>query len=543
MHHRLWLLLWLALWPISTAAHAADTSQTDRSAVEAESIKTAPVVLDGVTLFRVRGVSAFPAEERARAISGRLDAIAGDTSIPVSELHAVEAEGRTNLVGGDRPIMSLFDADAQLERIDRHVLAEIQLNKISDAVKAYRQARAPRTLLIGTGYALAATALLAVVLLGVARVFRRAGAAIERRYKAHIQNLKILSFEIMRAEQLLAGAGTLLRTASAVIVLVLLYFYLEFVLGVYPWTRPISRKLLSMALQPLSVMGRGVVDAVPDLIFLAILIVVVRYLLRMTRLFFESIERGTITMSGFDAAWAEPTYRVVRLLMLAFAVVVAYPYIPGSNSAAFKGVSILLGVMFSLGSSGMVANFVAGYTLIYRRAFKVGDRIQIDQHLGDVRQMRAQVTHLRSLKNEEIILPNSMILNSHVVNYSSLVRERGLILHTTVGIGYETPWRQVEAMLLQAAGRTEGLLKEPAPFVLQKSLDDFCVTYELNVHCNQPQQMMELYTALHRSILDVFNEHGVQIMTPAYVADPVQPKVVPTDQWYSPPAQPPAGGG
>jgi len=290
--------------------------------------------------------------------------------------------------------------------------------------------------------------------------------------------------------------------------------------------------------RPLGVMGTGLAQAVPDLVFLAILIIVVRYLLRMGRLFFYAIERGTVTVPNFDPAWAEPTYRVVRLMVIAFAVVVAYPYIPGSNSAAFKGVSIFLGVMFSLGSSAVVANFVAGYTLIYRRAFKVGDRIRIDDRLGDVLQMRAQVTRLRSLKNEEIILPNSIILNSHVVNYSSLARERGLILHTTVGIGYETPWRQVEAMLLQAAGRTAGLLKEPAAFVLQLGLGDFCVTYELNVYSDRPQLMTELYTALHRNILDVFNEYGVQIMTPAYRADPAQPKLVPREQWYSPPAAP-----
>jgi len=538
MNHRLVITLLLALWPLAPAAFADGTTGMDRPAVETEGIPTAPVTLDGLTLFRVRGVSSFPAEERARAIAGRIRVFALETTVSVDALRVVDANERTNILASDRLIISVFDADAEVERVDRRVLAELYLGKMTDAVKAYRQARTPRALLIGTGYALAATALLAIALVGLWWLFRRAGDTIERRYRARLQNLKIQSFEILRAEQLLAGAGTLLRTARAVIMLVLAYFYLQFVLGLYPWTRPFSRELLAMVLRPLGVMGAGLVKAVPDLVFLAILIVVVRYLLRMGRLFFDAVERGTVRISNFDAAWAEPTYRVVRLLVMAFAVVVAYPYIPGSSSAAFKGVSILLGVMLSLGSSAVVANFVAGYTLIYRRAFKVGDRIRIDDRLGDVLQMRAQVTRLRSLKNEEIVLPNSMILNSHVVNFSSLARERGLILHTTVGIGYETPWRQVEAMLLQAAGRTAGLLKEPAPFVLQQTLGDFCVTYELNVYCDQPQLMTELYTALHRNILDVFNEHGVQIMTPAYVADPAQPKVVPREQWYSPPASP-----
>ncbi|HEX9185583.1 MAG TPA: mechanosensitive ion channel domain-containing protein, partial [Vicinamibacteria bacterium] len=157
-------------------------------------------------------------------------------------------------------------------------------------------------------------------------------------------------------------------------------------------------------------------------------------------------------------------------------------------------------------------------------------------------EVRLQVTHVRSVKNEEIVVPNSSLLNSNVVNYSALARTRGLILHTTVGIGYETPWRQVEAMLREAAERTPGLLREPPPFVLQKSLGDFCVVYEVNAYCDAPAEMAALYTRLHQSILDVFNEYGVQIMTPAYEGDPEQPKVVPKDQWWSAPARPGAAG-
>jgi small-conductance mechanosensitive channel len=222
--------------------------------------------------------------------------------------------------------------------------------------------------------------------------------------------------------------------------------------------------------------------------------------------------------------------------VIAFTAVIAYPYVPGSQSEAFKGVSIFLGVILSLGSSSAISNVIAGYTMIYRRAFKVGDRVKIDELIGDVTEMRLLVTHLRSLKNEEIVVPNSMILNTHVVNYSSLAEKDGLILHTTVGIGYEIPWRQVEAMLLQAAERTPGLLKDPPPFVLQKELGDFAVTYELNVRTAQPQDSLRLYTELHRHILDLFNEYGVQIMTPAYEEDPAELKVVPKEKWFAPPA-------
>jgi len=179
--------------------------------------------------------------------------------------------------------------------------------------------------------------------------------------------------------------------------------------------------------------------------------------------------------------------------------------------------------------------------LTYRRAFKIGDRVKIGDAVGEVLEMRLQATHVRSLKNEELVIPNSQILGSHVLNYSSLAQTRGLILHTEVGIGYETPWRQVEAMLIMAAGRTAGILQEPRPFVLEKTLGDFAVTYELNAYCRNVNGMLQLYAELHRRILDVFNEYGVQIMTPAYERDPHTPKLVEQKDWYAAPAtMPPA---
>jgi small-conductance mechanosensitive channel len=218
-------------------------------------------------------------------------------------------------------------------------------------------------------------------------------------------------------------------------------------------------------------------------------------------------------------------------------VVVAYPYIPGSESPAFKGVSLFLGVVFSIGSSSSISNIIAGYMVIFRRAFKVGDRVKIGSQTGDVIEIRLQVTHLRTIKNEEIIVPNSLIINSEVVNYSSLARKGGLILHTTVTIGYDTPWRQIHAMLLLAAERTAGLLKEPKPFVLQTALNDFYVSYELNAYTDRPLEMVKIYSDLHRNIQDTFNEYGVQIMSPHYLGDPAQAKVVPKEQWYQPPAK------
>ena len=196
--------------------------------------------------------------------------------------------------------------------------------------------------------------------------------------------------------------------------------------------------------------------------------------------------------------------------------------------------------MFSLGSVSVIGNVVAGLGLAFRGAFHVGDRVRIGEHIGEVTQVRLLTTYLRSPKNEQVIIPNSMILNSEVVNYSALAKNQGLILHTNVGIGYETPWRQVEAMLLESARRTPGLKTEPAPFVLQKKLGDFAVDYEINVFTDDTSRILALYSALHRNILDVFNEYGVQIMTPAYEGDPEQAKIVPRDQWFTSPAVSPS---
>jgi small-conductance mechanosensitive channel len=190
--------------------------------------------------------------------------------------------------------------------------------------------------------------------------------------------------------------------------------------------------------------------------------------------------------------------------------------------------------MFSIGSSSFISNIVAGYSLTYRRAFKLGDWIKIENDFGEVIDVKPFVTRIRSLKNEEVIIPNSNLINSQVINYSSLAKKTGLILHTTVGIGYETPWRLVEEMLKTAADRTAGLLKDPPPFVMQKSLGDFAILYEINAYCNDPSVMMKIYTALHQNILDIFNENNVQIMTPAYEGDPAEPKVVSKQNWHTP---------
>jgi small-conductance mechanosensitive channel len=524
------LFVQVAWAPYEAAAVAPITSEID-AAVE---YARAPVTLDGKTLFLVRGLTAYPAERRAETISQRIKAIAADRSIPTASLRVVEAPDRSNILAGDRFVMSVVDADA--EGVTRQLLAERIHLAVAEAIAAYRHDRSPRVLAVNTLYALGATLVAFLLWFALRRAFKQLDALADRRFKARIEGLEQRSRRLLQAQQVRGAVHNLLSSIHILLLLVISYLYLDVVLGLYPWTRPFAQRLLAIFLDPLRSMGSAFLGVLPNLIFIAVLVLVARYVLKVIHLLFAGIDQGTITFSGFDREWAWPTHKIVRVFVIVFALVVAYPYIPGSESEAFKGISIFLGVLFSLGSSSFIANMIAGYTMTYRRAFRIGDRIRIDDISGDVVEMRLMVTRLRTIKNEEIVVPNSLILNSHVLNYSTLAQSRGLILHTTVGIGYETPWRQVEGMLRLAAERTPGLLKEPPPFVLQKALGDFAVTYEINAYCDNPQAMGRLYTALHQNILDVFNEYGVQIMTPAYEGDPAQPKVVPKEQWFAAPA-------
>jgi small-conductance mechanosensitive channel len=536
------MLVATASWPAPLLAQAPAGTDAEPAIV------TAPVVLDGVELFRVRGVSSLSAAERAANIRSRLIAVAADRTIPVESIQVVEGDGLSRIQAGQTLIAGVVETDATMEQVSRTELAAAHAYRIRQNIAAYREARTPAALRGAAVRAAIATLVALLVTAGFAWLWRVLSRRLAERLRARIHTVGIQSFEVMRAESIweaLTGALTAIR---ALILLVIAIIYLGFVLSQFPWTRGVSSSMAAFALAPFEVIGQGLVTHIPSLVFLAVLFVLVRLSLRLIRLFFGAVERGDVVIGGFDREWALPTYKIVRVAVVAFSLVVAYPYIPGSDSAAFQGVSLFLGLVFSLGSSTAIANIIAGYLLIYRRAFKVGDRVKIGDSLGDVIDQRLQVTHLRSVKNEEIIIPNSEIMSGEVVNYSSLARQddRGVILHTEVGIGYETPWRQVEAMLHEAAKRTEGLGTDPKAFVLEKRLGDFAVVYELNVHCTNVQAMAPLYAALHRHILDVFNEYGVQIMTPAYEGDPPEPKVVPAHKWYAEPAtpttSPPAGG-
>jgi small-conductance mechanosensitive channel len=500
-----------------------------------QAMDIAPVILDDMTLFSVRGIQAYPAEQRARAISDRIRKVAADRSIPAVSLTVAEAEHSTDIIAGDQKLVSIYDADTAADRISRQVLARAYLARIQSSIDKYRGDRSPESLARGAGYSLFVAIGLFAALFMLRQLYRRLYALLESRYKSRVHALHIQSLEFVRAERIWTAITGALRTIRLILTLIIVYICIHLILGFFPWTRLLAANLMGYVMRPVLMIGKGILKHIPNLLFIAVLIFLTRYFVKLLKFFFTGIENNTLTISGFDPDWAKPTYKIARMLVVVFAVIVAYPYIPGSESPAFKGISLFIGVVFSLGSSSAISNIIAGYMMTYRRAFKVGDRVKIDEYTGDVTEIRLQVTHLRTVKNEEVIVPNSAILAGHVVNYSSFARDQGLILYTTVGISYEFPWRQVEAMLKLAAERTPGLLRESQPFVLQKSLGDFAVTYEINVYVDDPHDMAIIYSELHKNVLDVFNEYGIQI----YEGDPEQPKIVPKDRWYDRPAKPP----
>ncbi len=333
-----------------------------------------------------------------------------------------------------------------------------------------------------------------------------------------IKTVRVKRAELITQERL----GELLEGAIRIFYLVLLislvYVWLTSIFSIFSFTEHWGEQLAAYVLNPTTSIIMAFVNYLPNLFTIIVIVIVARYLLKFVRWFFREVGRGNIPLGGFYTDWAAPTYNIVRFLILAFVAIIMFPYLPGSDSPAFGGISVFLGLMLSLGSASAIANVISGVVLTYMRAFKVGDRVKIADTIGDVTEKTLLVTRVRTVKNVDITIPNAMVLGSHITNFSSSAVESGLVLHTTVTIGYDVPWRKVHELLVEAALRTKGVHKEPEPFVLQTGLQDYYPAYELNVYTEEPNRMARIYSELHGNIQDVFNEAGVEILSPAYSA-------------------------
>jgi small-conductance mechanosensitive channel len=525
-------IMWLTMFSAADLS-GQSTDDVDPSLTGIQKT-VAPVKLDGKVLYNVHGISSYPAELRAETISARIKKAAKELPDGSDSIKIIESEGRSEIFAGKEFIMNIYDIDARMENVDRKTLITIFSLKIRSAIDLYRYERSRPVLIRRSVFASGVALLLTLLLVAALWLIRRLDLRLDARIRSGAESLEKRSFMLIKSVHLVGAIRAFYKFLKIFIYIIVIAAFLEYVLGLFPWTSNIAISVLNLFLKPLKSIGDSFLAFLPSLAFLIVIFFVTRYLLKVIRLLFTGIDQGAIHIKNFYPSWAMPTFKIVRLFVIAFAVVVAYPYIPGSQSNAFKGVTVFMGILFSLGSSSFIGNIIAGYSMTYRMAFKKGDLIQVDDHIGFVEEQKILITRLRSAKNEEIVLPNSFLQNSKIINFSAREKDRGLILHTIVGIGYETPWRQVDAMLMLAAARTVGLLKDPPPFVLKKSLGDFAINYEINVYCGDVHNILAHYTNLHQNILDVFNENNVQIMTPSYVMDPEAPKVVPRDQWDIP---------
>ncbi len=490
----------------------------------------AQVRVDGKVLFSVRGLSAFPASRRARQVSDRIVEFARNERVSPEQLTVREDErGHFVLEVGELMVTRLFEEDAHIEGIALPLLSEVVAVRIRESVTKYRADRTPRALWRSALFSVGLTGVLALLAWGLLRLRRWLERVVRRKVDRSMANLERKSGSVVHRSHLWGLANGLLHALWILSLLVIVYFYLSSVLGTFPWTRGFALVLLDYIANPLAHMGQAIVHAIPDLMFLLVLWFVVRYLLRTLKSFFEAVHRGRVTLVNFEADWAMPTYRLLRIAVIAFALVVAYPYIPGSDSAAFKGISLFLGVIVSLGSTSFISNLIAGIALTYRGVFREGDWVVIGSEEGRVEEIRSQVVRLRTRDNERVSIPSSTILNANVTNLSEQADGKGLALRAYVGLGYDVAWRKAEELLLAAAADTEGVLAEPEPWVQTNDLGDCSVTHMLVVRVADAGPLPAIRTRLHRAILDRFHGAGVQIMSPSYVADPESPKVPPVD--------------
>lgn len=371
------------------------------------------------------------------------------------------------------------------------------------------------------------------------RVFKYVNETFEKFYKVieswrgtRIKTIKLQKLELFTADRLTDFSILFARYLRVLVILLLGLIYLSVVFSFFEGTRDVVTNLLQTILASIKQGWDAIVAYMPKLLNLILIFFAIRYLLRLIYFFAQEVEKENITLGGFYPEWAEPTYQLLKIVLIAIAVVIAYPSLPGAQSQAFEGISIFIGILVSLGSTSVIANIVAGVVLTYTRAFSIGDRVKISDTVGDIIERTLLVTRVKTIKNVEVTIPNGMVLGSHIINYSASATSEGLVLHTTITLGYDISWRKVHEVLKEAALATEHILEDPKPFVLQTSLDDFYVSYELNAFTNQPNKMALIYSGLHQNIQDKCNENGIEILSAHYQANrPGSESTIPKEYW------------
>ncbi|MGC8761108.1 MAG: mechanosensitive ion channel family protein [Bryobacteraceae bacterium] len=477
----------------------------------------ATVRLDGREVMRIRSGAGVltPAERAAGIEKGLKDAAREGRWRPVRW----QMEGASAVIlAGTHRITAVTEEEARVEGLSVAELAERRVMEVRESLDDSSQRRSWRALAIATGKLILAWAFFVAVLWLLRRTVSAVQAFIRRWFEELARRRAARGLVLLIFERLAFLALMLAKIGAGVLVIVWFSILLTYSFSLFPATAGISVSLLSTAWTALKQAVLAMVDYTPRGLFVVIVSVMAYYGLQIARIFFRAVEHGDITIAGLHPETAGITYQLVRVAVVLLVLIIVFPYLPGSQSEAFRGVSIFLGVVISLGSGSAVANMMAGVVLAYMRPFRVGDRVRIAETVGDVEARGLLVTRLRTIKNVEVTIPNASILGAQILNYSTLGQQGRLILNTSVTIGYDVPWRQVHELLIRAAVATPGILAEPQPFVLQTSLNDFHVSYEINAYTNRPNEMVSIYSALHANIQDQFAAAGVEILSPSYHA-------------------------
>lgn len=514
------LIVFILIILIPFAYSQENTPPTSKASAISK-IDGVTVVLGDQTLFVIKaGVGSFSASERSQAVTNRIETMAKDLTVPVNSLKISDQPSTTDILSGDKVIFTITDGDAKAAGKTRQELANEYLPKISNTIIQYRQERSLKNILFGVLYTVISTLALWLIFKILNQIFQKIFNGISNWQARSIPAVRIQNFELLPASRITYILNNIIKTIRLVLVLGILYIYVTLILSFFPWTKQISTNILNYFFLALESAIEGLVAYLPKFIALAIIIICAYYIIKFIRPVFRELGNGNLSLPGFYPEWAEPTFKLALFLIIALALVVALPFLPGFGSPAFQGISVFLGVLLSLGSSAAVANIVAGVILIYTRAFRVGDRIKINDAIGEIVEKSLFVTRIRTIKNVVITIPNGTVLTSQIINYSALAEDPNyyLILHTTVTLGYDLPWRKIHQVLIDAALATSYILTEPVPFILQTSLDDFYVSYEINAYTNQPALMARIYSELHQNIQDKCNEADIEILSPHYSA-------------------------
>ncbi|MDZ4021103.1 mechanosensitive ion channel family protein [Pseudomonas sichuanensis] len=519
----------LALLLISLASQASE--QASVAAAEPAELKVAN---RSIMVFHATVLGEAPAARARRAeavINERLDE-GVDSKVSLDTV-----QDSFLVLLGDRRAFIVSPKDLVGTDLDTRQGAEAAAQRLRQVVDEAQQARSPRFLLTAAGLSAAATLVYILLVKLCVWLHHKALSWLPKRVRKHASALRIGHTQLVDSSNLYPLLRRLLALVRWTLVLLLTYEWLSFVLQRFPYTRPWGESLNLYLLGLLRHVLTGIIDAIPGLLIALLIFFIARGISAFSKRLLERLARpGSI--SWLTQETLQPTTRLTSLAIWLFALAMAYPYLPGADTEAFKGLSVLIGLMISLGATSVVGQAAAGLILTYTRTLRPGEYVRIGEHEGTVTELGMFTTTIRTGLGEVLTLPNSMITGAVTKNYSRVVQGQGYVVDTTVTIGYDTPWRQVEAMLLEAARRTEGVLDSPRPQVFQTALSDFYPEYRLVAQAvpSEPRPRAELLTLLHANIQDVFNEFGVQIMSPHYLGDPAQEKVVPKEQWYSAPA-------